>query len=673
MKPLRLRTKFTLISALFVLAVALLISSVFVITLTRGAIARAETDANVAARQVLYQATQALDDAKLAGLVAPVSSRSEDVRDYLQNVLERSQGLHSELDSVLTHYPSIYEVTIADGGGMALISSDPALVNKALKPRNPFYMLTGLSFYKQLRVIFGPTQLYQVQVPFGLRSSAGQAPYGEVRVTVEVGLLRAEIMPELRSAGILALGAVLLSTIVSAVFIRVMLSPLDAINQQLDSYYGGKFDAALARSLSAASGDEFTQVRTKITRLGEQLRGVREIFSSLRENLHQVMAGLDDGLILFTHEGRAVLVSPAVEKFLRAPVDQILGRHAAEIFPPGHPLRRVLLFDGDRLLPVEESEIALAGSSDAEGPRHVSVTVHAVPDTGSSGPETFGALVTLRDLESRERIGTELETSERLSALTRITAGVAHEVKNPLNSMRLWLENLKENLPPGNEVSTQAVRVLDSEIDRLDRVVKRFLDFTRPVEMRVEEVSLAPLLTRIVEVAQPQIDRAKLKVDLRLAEGVPPVRGDSELLRQAVLNLVLNAVQAMPDGGRLTVSLERRGDDAHVLVADTGKGIPPEHRNRIFQLFFTTRKGGSGLGLATTFRIVQLHNGSIDFVSEPGQGTAFRIELPLARGQSTGVEATRVVDSTKKMDSTKTVDSSKSVDSAQAVQTSPQQ
>jgi PAS domain S-box-containing protein len=640
MKPLRLRTKFTLISALFVLAVAILISSVFVITLTRGAIAHAEADANLAARQVLDQATQALDNAKQAGLVAPASPSSEDVRDYLQKVLETSQGLHSALDSVLTHYPSIYEVSIADGGGTGLISSDSALVNKALKPRNPFYILTNLSFYKQLRVIFGPTELYQVQVPFDIRSSAGQAPYGEVRVTVEVGLLRAEILPELRSAGILALGAVLLSTVLAAVFIRVMLAPLDAINQQLDSYAGGKFDAALARSASTASGDEFTQVRTKITRLGEQLRGVREIFSTLRENMQQVMAGLDDGLILFTHEGRAVLVSPAVEKFLGAPADQILGRHAAEIFPPDHPLRRVLLFEGDRLLPVEESEFELAGHSEAEGSRHISVTVHAVPDTGSSAPETFGALVTLRDLESRERIGTELETSERLSALTRITAGVAHEVKNPLNSMRLWLENLKENLPPGNEVSTQAVRVLDSEIDRLDRVVKRFLDFTKPVEMRVEEVALAPLLARIIEVAQPQIDRAKLKVDLRLADGVPPVRGDSELLRQAVLNLVLNAVQAMPEGGRLTVSLERRGDVAHVMVSDTGKGIPPEHRNRIFQLFFTTRKGGSGLGLATTFRIVQLHNGSIDFVSEPGQGTAFRIELPLARGQSSSVEST---------------------------------
>jgi signal transduction histidine kinase len=106
------------------------------------------------------------------------------------------------------------------------------------------------------------------------------------------------------------------------------------------------------------------------------------------------------------------------------------------------------------------------------------------------------------------------------------------------------------------------------------------------------------------------------------------------LLRQAVLNLVLNAVEAMKDGGVLSITLERRGENAVILVKDTGKGIPPEQRMRVFQLFFTTRKGGSGLGLATAFRIVQLHNGSIDFVSEVGRGTEFRIELPFARGQN---------------------------------------
>ncbi len=637
--PLRLRTKFTLITALLVLGVAFLISMVFVAKLARREITAAKADADRAASRVLLQAQKSLEDASTAGR-APVSSSPQDVRDYLQSELVR--GVRSELDSLTAQDPVIYEVTIADGGGTGLVSSDQNLVDRPLTARTPFSDLLQRNLFSQLRVIFGPSQLYQVQLPFGLRSSAGQAPYGEVRVTVETSLLRAQIKPDLRSAAILGLAAVLISTLVSAFVSGLLLAPLGAINRQLDALSGGKSDARGKRKRFTAKGDELTQVRTKISRLGEQLRGVREIFSTLRENLNHVMSGLEDGLILFSSEGRAVLVSPAVEKFLGAPSDRFLGRTAAEIFPPEHPLRHVLQFSGERLEPLDGAEADLpAAPGAAPGPLRVGITVHPIPESSGDAGEVWGALVTLRDLESRELIGSELETSERLSALARITTGVAHEVKNPLNSMRLWLETLKESLPKDHDASTQAVRVLDSEIDRLDRVVKRFLDFTKPVEMRIEDVELAQLLSKVIELARPEVERAKVTVEMRLTDGMPPLRGDSELLRQAMLNLVLNAVEAMPVGGRLLISLDRRGDDAMIVVSDTGKGIPPEHRSRIFQLFYTTRKGGSGLGLATTFRIVQLHNGSIDFVSEVGRGTAFRIELPLARGQSAAAEPAR--------------------------------
>ena len=171
---------------------------------------------------------------------------------------------------------------------------------------------------------------------------------------------------------------------------------------------------------------------------------------------------------------------------------------------------------------------------------------------------------------------------------------------------------------------------MDKEIDRLDAVVKRFLDFTRPVELKLEATDLAELLKDVVRVAQPQMRRAGVQVEELLANSVPEVWADRDLLKQAVLNLVLNAAEAMSSGGELRVELSRRGAMAEISVSDTGKGIPVENQQRIFQLFFTTRSGGSGIGLATTFRIVQLHNGSIDFQSEAGRGTTFRIELPLA-------------------------------------------
>ena len=252
----------------------------------------------------------------------------------------------------------------------------------------------------------------------------------------------------------------------------------------------------------------------------------------------------------------------------------------------------------------------------------------------------MGALVTLRDLESIERIGRQLQVSERLSAMARVTAGVAHEVKNPLNSMRIWLENLKENLPAGDELPRQAVAVLDSEIDRLDSVVRRFLDFMRAPDLRLEEVHLDALFTEIIGITKMQMERAGVKLQTTFAD-LPAVRVDRELLQQALLNLVFNAIDAMPQGGTLTLGLGRNGDSAEIRVSDTGRGIAPEHRDRIFQLFFTTRPGGNGIGLASAYKAVQLQYGTIDFESELGRGTTFRIELPLTRPIETALGRNR--------------------------------
>ena len=418
--------------------------------------------------------------------------------------------------------------------------------------------------------------------------------------------------------------ALVISTLLAAVVSRAALAPLRDIAAQLDRISAGQYDIPSPETKGfAGSGDELGLVSRKITQVGQQLRGVHEIFSTMRENMNSVMAGLEDGLLLFTRDARAVMISPAAEKFLGAPAGQFLGRRVSEIFPPGHPLHEALRVENDELREVA-AETDLETS---EGPKRVSVSVQAIQEDG----ERMGALVTLRDLDSIESINTQLQVSERLAALGRITAGVAHEVKNPLNSMRLWLENLKESLPPERDsASRQAVQVLDKEIDRLDAVVKRFLDFTRPMEIQLEATQLAQLLKEVLEIAQPQLQKSNIQLAQLLPIDVPEVYVDRALLKQAVLNLVLNAAEAMPNGGQMRLVLSRRGEMAEITVGDTGKGIAPENRQKIFQLFFTTRPGGSGIGLASTFRIVQLHNGSIDFTSEVGRGTTFRIELPLA-------------------------------------------
>jgi PAS domain S-box-containing protein len=604
-------------TALVLLSTAVL-SLVFLELLLQQVLHDADKRANEMARQIFHSAQLALEDAKAKGM-RPTSDDPQETQDYVRRAFEINEALSAQLQAAQVA-PTIREATIVDRDGTVIVSSDPALAGKLVPKRPPFNQLVQSPFVRQVRILAEPEHIYEVDYPFTLRGM----PFGDVRVAVSTALLWNDIKPRLERWGSIALLALVLSTFLAAVVSGVALAPIRDISAQLDRISAGEYDTASAAAKEPTeSMDELGQVRRKIKQVGQHLRGVHEIFSSLRENMNSVMAGLEDGLILFTRDARAVMVSPAAEKFLGAPASDFLGRRVTEIFPVGHPLFEALRLHGDELREIA-SETDL---QTLDGRKRVSVSVQEIQGAG----ERMGALVTLRDLDSLESINTQLQVSERLAAVGRITAGVAHEVKNPLNSMRLWLENLKESLPADRDgAAQQAVNVLDAEIDRLDAVVKRFLDFARPMDVRLEPTQLAGLLREVLEVAQPQLQRAKVEVAQLLPIGIPEVFVDRDLLKQAVLNLVLNAVEAMPAGGQLQLTLSRRGEMAEITVGDTGKGIPPEHRQKVFQLFFTTRPGGSGIGLASTFRIVQLHNGSINFTSEVGRGTTFRIELPLA-------------------------------------------
>jgi len=598
-------------------------STLYVMNLSRQVIRQANDRAQLVSKQVFFQAQIALADAAKAG-ESPDSNSPEDLRAYAQKAFDESASLASSIDAQLGYSPLIYEISISDVNGKVLVSSDKSLPGNPIPVRAGIEQLVTNGFVKQLKTLYSllygpPLQAYEVNYPFQLGPPGQQIPFGAVRVAVQTGLLRASILPALRSAALLAIVSVGVSVLLAGIVSSISLAPLKRITAQLDRIAKGEFDQKpLERR------DEFGQVSTKISQIGMQLRGVREIFSNLRENIDQVLGGLDDGLLLFSVDGRVVMVSPAVERFLSTPADQLLGRLAEDIFPPDHDVRTVITMHNGELEPVASAEVVLSQMDGSA--RRVGVSVEVIGE----GENRMGTLVKFKDLESRERIGTQLQVSERLANLGRITAGVAHEVKNPLNSMRIWLENLKASLPDVDGLPLQAVRVLDSEIDRLDSVVKRFLDFTRPPDMHQEECNLKDILEEVLAVERPELDRANIKLDTRLAANVPNVLVDKQLLKQGLINLIVNAIEAMNKGGLLSVSLNRREELAEIEIRDTGRGIAPEHRQRIFQLFFTTRAGGSGIGLASTFRTVQLHNGSIEFESEVGRGTVFRIDLPLA-------------------------------------------
>jgi PAS domain S-box-containing protein len=614
---LSLKTKFTLATSLLVLAVVTVVSTLYIARLTRQTLRQADDRARFVAEQVFLACKNSLTDAAARGDL-PASDSAADLRVYVQRALDESNTLNSVMESAVGYSPTIYEISISDRDGIMLVSSDAALRGEKVAQRPPVSSLVREGFFQQLRTLFGPPLVYEDSLPFNV----GGGPFGDIRIGLSSALIRSEISPSLVSAGYYALGSVLLSTLLALVVSRASLAPIDRISAQLDRISAGEFDLEPVHR-----GDEFGAVSTKIIGIGKQLRDVREIFSTLRENLDQVMSGLEDGLLLFNANGYTVLVSPSVEKFLGIPPEELRGRRASEIFPPGHPMRETLAIRGDHIGHVENAEVTLEGP---QGPQRIGVSSQVIREHGNP----MGSLVTLRDVESLERIGSQLHVSERLAALGRVTAGVAHEVKNPLNSMRLWLEVLKANMPVDPEPQ-QAVKMLDSEIDRLDRAVKTFLNFTKPLELNLEETDLRVLLDEVLDAARPSIAKAGIELRVELPSQFPRVMVDSQLIHQAVLNLLLNASDFTSAGGRITLSLRRNGEFAVIAVSDSGKGISIEDQKKIFQLFFTTRPGGTGIGLANTFRFVQLHNGRIEFDSEPGRGTTFRVELPLARSMET--------------------------------------
>ena len=250
------------------------------------------------------------------------------------------------------------------------------------------------------------------------------------------------------------------------------------------------------------------------------------------------------------------------------------------------------------------------------------------------------------------RMEQELEVSRRLAAVGRLTAGVGHEVKNPINAMVVHLELLRAKLEVAGQGrafldgAMRHVEILSGEMHRLDRVVQTLADFNRPLELRVRRLDLCDVVESVLELSGAEMAEHGVRVETELETVM--VQGDGELLRQALLNLVLNGMQAMADvdgtsgatvSKRLLIRVKREHDAGVVEIADEGQGIAPEVLPQIFDLYFTTKAKGSGIGLAMTYRIVQMHGGSMDAASEAGRGAVFTVRLPaLSRAQSRGVE-----------------------------------
>ena len=245
---------------------------------------------------------------------------------------------------------------------------------------------------------------------------------------------------------------------------------------------------------------------------------------------------------------------------------------------------------------------------------------------------------TTADLRKTEA---QLIRSEKLAALGQLAAGIAHEIRNPLTSINILIHSLREK-PSDEEVHREDLRVIEEEIHRINEIVDQFLRFAKPAPPLLQEADLVSLFEETLQLLKPQIEKQRITVQKEF-NALPSTVLDREQMKQVVLNLLLNALQAMSGGGLLRLSGQVLEDNRWIQlsVQDTGVGIPPEDMNKLFDPFFSTKEGGVGLGLSIAHRIIDQHRGKIQIESTPGQGTLFTLWLPISRGVNDGNRSDR--------------------------------
>jgi PAS domain S-box-containing protein len=611
---MRLKTKLVLAITLLVFLIAGLLSLVYVSQLMNAAVKQSYDTNKMVAKQVQFALMNALEAGLKDRMVDP--SNPAQLRALEADAVRNDKALNAEIESTNRYSLTVYDINIGDSQQITLLSSVRENQDKPLPIRPDFGELIDDNALQLIREVFGPPRVFDVVAPI---ERNGQL-FASVHVGVRTTFLRAVYEPWLSatvSLMVVFLGAAL---VVAFLLSNLALRPLEEISRQLD--YWTAASETTSDEEAEAHQDTAARVSTKIDFIGQRMRNVEEVFSALKENLDQMLDNLQDGILLFTGDGRAVLVSEAARRYLGLEQGAILGRHALEIFDQSTVLAQTLRQAFEAGAPLAQAEVR------TETGRRIQVSLDMIHDDHNG--LGLGALVTLHDLESVQEIESELELSRRMAAIGRLTSGVGHEVKNPINAIVVHMELLKSKLEGASAPAIRHLDVIDSEIHRLDRVVQTLVDFSRPVDLKLIEQDLRSVIQDVLSLAADELSTHNVNLVSRLPERPILAKIDVDLLKQAVLNVVMNGAQAMPLGGRLEVVLEEEGRSAVLRVSDEGPGIPEEIREKIFDLYFTTKSEGTGIGLAMTYRILQFHHGSVEVQSITGSGAEFLLRIPLA-------------------------------------------
>jgi signal transduction histidine kinase len=544
-------------------------------------------------------------------------------------------GIRSIIESSTASWPGVTYVAVVNKDGVAVAHSSPSLEGDKLTKQDDFAKLSDASPWTQIFAVYSD-KILEISLP--MRDERENTDFGEIRVGVTTTLVRSDVRKAVNAtlgALLVALGA---ASLVAMLLSQWMLRPIHVIQSGLTRLGRGELDVKLNLEEQEFRdlGSSFDAISAQLAALG---RGAKEgqpageVRAGSASDLESVMDNLEDAVALFSPRGELIFSNKSMN---------VLQPRALDALPADSPVRQIV----ERTLAGRKSQgpISIGGLDPADTTERLLMT-HVIEDTSG---RFLGAMLVARNIGYLSQVQSTLNYSRKLAALGRLMAGVAHEVKNPLNAMTIHLELLKQKLARQPAIAgagpvargdslasppdvTKHVDIIGKEIRRLDEVLNGFLKFARPDELKLQPVRLASLISDIRTSVGPEANRRNVIMKVECPDSLPEINADPGMLSQALLNLALNACQAMPDGGTLKITCrtapKRR---VEIDIEDTGIGIPPENLGRIFDLYFTTKEKGSGIGLSMVYRIVQLHDGEVEVQSTPGRGTRFRLTFPQA-------------------------------------------
>jgi two-component system sensor histidine kinase AtoS len=492
------------------------------------------------------------------------------------------------------------------------------------------------------------TETGEVVDDFAVAVLVSQQKWGTVRVGLSRHRMEALIRRTRWELGALTVATLLLGGFAAALVARRISSPMQQLAEGAVAISRGELDLRVEPTTDDEIGRlavafnhmtaQLRQQRTALEGANTELRRRLDELADLKSYTDNILASLTNGIVTVDLDGRVVTLNPAAEMMTGFFAGEVIGRYCTEMFEQTPELGEILM----ETIASRSATPGVAATLRRRNGRTLPVEISAAPLKGGEGKD-LGVIAAIRDLTVVRELEHRLRRSDRLAALGSLAAGLAHEIKNPLTSLLTYSRHLPRRFDD-EQFRAKFQSVVPRELERINGIVEQLLELARPTSLNFTAARLPALLERAAELYADEMESRAVQVTRDYARDLPVVWVDSEAMYQALVNLVRNALDAMPAGGRLTLRVGWSDDD-HVVrtvrrpsagarrvrieVRDSGVGIPSTDADRVFNPFFTTKAGGTGLGLALTHKIIEDHGGSIDFRSPSAGGTVFRIILPL--------------------------------------------